>query len=63
LLARYLEAAADGLSLSQFLERVVFAGAAASVTAPVPEDVAGFAAFLERYQAGLAIERTAVEAF
>ncbi|MDR2565889.1 MAG: hypothetical protein LBC97_07490, partial [Bifidobacteriaceae bacterium] len=32
LLARYLEAAADGLSLSQFLERVVFAGAAASVT-------------------------------
>ncbi|MDR1635502.1 MAG: ATPase [Bifidobacteriaceae bacterium] len=62
LLARYLEAREEGLSLAEFLDRIVFAGAAVRVTAPVSQDVAGFAAFLERYQAGLAIERAAVAA-
>ncbi|MDR2373819.1 MAG: ATPase [Bifidobacteriaceae bacterium] len=62
LLARYLEAAQAGLSLADFLTQNVFSDAAAQVTAPQPEDVAGFAAFLKRYEAGLAIERAAVEA-
>jgi hypothetical protein len=62
LLAGYLEAAGAGLSLAEFLDQTVFAAAAVEVTAPRPEDVAGFASFLERYQAGLAIERAAVAA-
>ncbi|MDR3106617.1 MAG: ATPase, partial [Bifidobacteriaceae bacterium] len=61
LLARYLEAAAHGLSLAEFLDSVIFDGAAVDVTAPDPADVAGFAAFLERYQSGLAIERAAIQ--
>jgi hypothetical protein len=34
----------------------VFADAAASVADPVPADVAGFSAYLDRYRAGLAVE-------
>jgi hypothetical protein len=62
LLARYLEAARDGLSLAEFLDQTVFADAPVAVSAPLAADVAGFAAFLERYQAGLAVERAAVDA-
>jgi hypothetical protein len=40
----------------------VFANAAVDVVEPDPGDVAGFAAFLERYSAGLAVERAATEA-
>ncbi len=40
----------------------VFADAAVDVVEPDAADLAGFAAFLERYEAGLAIERAAVEA-
>jgi hypothetical protein len=29
---------------------------------PDPADVAGFAAYLDRYSAGLAVERTAIDA-
>ena len=32
------------------------------VVDPDPADVAGFAAYLDRYRAGLAVERAAVEA-
>ncbi|MDR0592330.1 MAG: ATPase [Bifidobacteriaceae bacterium] len=61
LLARYLEAAEHQLSLAEFLDSVIFDGAGVDVVAPNPDDVAGFAAFLDRYQAGLALERAAVE--
>ena len=48
--------------LSGFLADHVFGDAAADVVEPDPDDVAGFTAFLERYEAGLAVERAAVEA-
>jgi len=40
----------------------VFADAAMVVTEPDPADVAGFSSYLDRYSAGLAIERAATEA-
>jgi sugar (pentulose or hexulose) kinase len=60
-LAGYLEVAADQ-DLSSYLSTRVFAGAVAQTVAPDPLDVQGFDTFLERYSAGLAIERAAVEA-
>ncbi|NQX14234.1 ATPase [Microbacteriaceae bacterium VKM Ac-2855] len=46
--------------LDAFLTDTVFAGYAFETSAPDPADVAGFATYLERYRAGLAVERTAV---
>ena len=60
-LADYL-CSRPGEDLGTWLSTQVFAGAALDVVAPEPEDVAGFARFLERYSAGLAIERAATEA-
>ncbi|MFT3797302.1 xylulokinase [Microbacterium sp.] len=48
-------------SLAAYLDDVVFADAALTVAAPDPADVAGFAAYLDRYRAGLAVEAAAVE--
>ena len=53
---------ADGETLDQFLADKVFGGSAGSEMQPNPADVAGFDAFIERYKAGLPIERAAVEA-
>ena len=50
-----------GQSLGDFLSREVFASAALQTAEPDPSDVAGFDAYMERYVAGLAIERAAVE--
>lgn len=60
LLAAY-RGASDRLSLTDFLATEVFAGTSLETLAPLPSDVAGFAAFLERYRAGLPIERAAVD--
>ncbi|MCR2812429.1 MULTISPECIES: xylulokinase [Microbacterium] len=60
-LASYLSHAAD-TDLSAYLDRAVFAGADVTVADPDPADVAGFAAYLDRYRAGLAIEAAAVAA-
>ena len=60
-LASYLDAAAEQ-DLGTYLASAVFAGADVDVVAPDPADVAGYAAFLERYEAGLAVERAATEA-
>ena len=60
-LAAYLGVAAEQ-DLPTFLGSTVFGDADVEVVAPVPEDVAGFSAFLERYSAGLAIERAAADA-
>lgn len=60
-LAAYLRAA-GGQSLGDYLSDRVFAGAETSVVEPDPADLAGYAAFLDRYHAGLAIERAATEA-
>ena len=51
-----------GTSLDTYLSERVFADAALDVAEPDAADVAGFQAFLERYSAGLAVQRAAVEA-
>ncbi len=61
-LASYLAAAESGLSLGDYLRDRVFAAAEVDTARPEPEDVAGFADYLERYEAGLAVERAAVSA-
>lgn len=60
-LGAYLRSGA-GRSLADYLATEVFADAAVDVVAPDADDVAGFAAYLERYTAGLAAERAAVDA-
>lgn len=50
----------DGSDLRTYLDERVFAGAELDVVEPDAGDVAGFAAYLERYAAGLAVERAAV---
>lgn len=49
------------LDLATYLQERVFAGSGAQAVEPDRADVAGFADYLTRYRAGLAIERTAVE--
>jgi sugar (pentulose or hexulose) kinase len=61
-LAAYLPAAADGTALDAYLQHRVFGGFAFETTNPHPDDVTGFARFLDRYQAGLAVERAAIDA-
>ncbi len=51
----------QGQSLADFLDNEVFEQKSGQVILPDPADVAGFNQFLARYQAGLAIERAAVE--
>ncbi|MCH6231162.1 FGGY-family carbohydrate kinase [Microbacterium sp. CFH 31415] len=60
-LAAYLAEASD-LPLDAYLRDRVFADAEFDVVEPDPEDVPGFAAYLSRYRAGLAVERAAVPA-
>jgi sugar (pentulose or hexulose) kinase len=50
-----------GGSLSDHLEKTVFAGAGMRSVDPDPADVAGFATHLDSYRAGLAVESAAVE--
>jgi sugar (pentulose or hexulose) kinase len=60
-LAAYAAAAPD-LTLQNYLDEHVFATTEFETADPDPADVTGFAAYLERYTAGLAIERAAVAA-
>ena len=61
LLAAYARQRENGEALETYLARRVFAGNAGSRVEPDAGDVRGFAAFMERYKKGLAIERSAVE--
>jgi sugar (pentulose or hexulose) kinase len=61
-LASYVAAAQTGLSLDDYLRTQVFGDAEFDTTAPVADDVAGFATYLDRYRDGLAVERAAVDA-
>jgi sugar (pentulose or hexulose) kinase len=61
LLAAFAVNSTGDETLEDYLSEKVFAGKASSIIQPDPADVAGFAAFMERYQKGLEIERTAVE--
>ncbi|ROQ39526.1 sugar (pentulose or hexulose) kinase [Frondihabitans sp. PhB188] len=60
-LAAYLRRAAD-TSLSDFLDDEVFASSDAVTVDPQPADVAGFAAYLDRYRAALPLQRAAAAA-
>ncbi|HWD61849.1 MAG TPA: FGGY-family carbohydrate kinase [Humibacter sp.] len=59
-LAAYLDEASDR-DLAEYLSDRVFAGTGTQVIDPVPADVAGYSAYLDRYGAGLAIERVAAD--
>lgn len=60
-LAAYLGSGA-GHDLGTYLRDQVFADAALDVVEPDADDAAGFASYLERYDAGLAVERAATQA-
>lgn len=61
LLAAYMLHRAGEEPLEDYLANRVFAGRAGTTVSPDGTDVAGFAAFMDRYRAGLVIERAAVE--
>ncbi|TFV74982.1 ATPase [Blastococcus sp. CT_GayMR19] len=54
-------ASGSDMSLADYLETAVFAGASLQTVEPDPVDVAGFDAFMRRYVAALPVERAAVE--
>jgi sugar (pentulose or hexulose) kinase len=60
-LANYSVRKVKNEPLEVYLSERVFAGQKGSTIAPDRKDVAGFAAFMERYKNGLAIERAAVD--
>ena len=62
LLAAYMTDKNANETLEKFLEDRVFAGMTGTTENPDSADVEGFDKFIERYTAGLAIERAAVEA-
>jgi len=61
LLAAYMLYKTGNEPLEAYLAEKVFAGQQSTTVAPDPRDVAGFAAFMERYKKGLVIERAAVD--
>lgn len=61
-LASYVSAAA-GTTLEEYLDDTVFADVDLHTVEPDPRDVAGYAAFLDRYRGGLVAVAAAVEAF
>jgi len=62
LLAAYMLHRQENQPLEAYLSDRVFAGENGTTITPDPEDIAGFAAFMERYKKGLVIERAAVDA-
>ena len=61
LLASYLVNKKENESLEDFLNEKVFAGNEGISMDPDAKDVEGFDVFIERYKAGLPIERAAVD--
>jgi sugar (pentulose or hexulose) kinase len=62
LLASYMLHKEENETLETYLSNKVFAGDNTATIAPDQRDVDGFTAFMKRYEEGLAIERTAVDA-
>lgn len=62
LLAAYLLYGKEKASLSEYLSQHIFVKQSGITVEPKPEDVKGLESFMESYQAGLSIERAAVEA-
>jgi sugar (pentulose or hexulose) kinase len=61
-LARYLEPAAEGTSLPDYLDSL-FEGKMGVPVAPVPKEVVGFNRYFEHYKAALPLERQAAKLF
>lgn len=61
LLAAYLYERSDGQSLEEYLEQKVFCGNQGSRVEPEEKDVQGFQQFMDRYTAGLMVQRSAVD--
>jgi sugar (pentulose or hexulose) kinase len=61
LLAAFMGMKSAGETLEDFLAERVFAKAEKTVEIPGERDSGGFRAYMERYKAGLAVERAAVE--
>ena len=61
LLASYLVNQKPEQSLEEYLSQEVFHGSVGIVEQPDPANVEGFRNFMKRYQAGLAIQKAAVE--
>jgi sugar (pentulose or hexulose) kinase len=60
--ARGVQGQEDDAELGAWLSERVFSSFAVEAENPDHDDVAGFAAYLERYRAGLAVERAAAHA-
>ncbi|MDR0720211.1 MAG: FGGY-family carbohydrate kinase [Treponema sp.] len=60
LLAAYMALKEPGETLEAYLNKKVFAGNAGSRVEPDAKDIEGFAVYIKRYEAGLAMERSAV---
>jgi sugar (pentulose or hexulose) kinase len=60
-LAAFAAGRAPEQGLADYLDGTVFAGTSLQTADPDPADVAGFDAFMQRYLAGLPVERAAVE--
>lgn len=61
LLAAYMKDKKERETLDEYLSERVFTGQKGSTLAPDPADVAGFDEFIRAYEAGLPIEKAAVE--
>ena len=61
LLADYMLNKAEDESLAEYLSNKVFASENSITINPDPQDIEGFLAFMERYKAGLNIQRAAVD--
>src|ERR671933_2223549 len=59
-LAAFVAGRAPDQTLADYLETAVFTGTSLQTAQPEPADVAGFDAFMQRYVAGLPVERAAV---
>ena len=59
-LAAFATGRSPGQGLADYLDTTVFTGAGLQTAQPEPADVAGFDAFMQRYVAGLPVERAAV---
>jgi sugar (pentulose or hexulose) kinase len=59
LLAVFMLQKGPGETLEAFLEQKVFSGNTGTRVEPDAKDIEGFTAFMKRYSAGLAIERSA----
>ena len=62
LLAAYMMDKEVDEKLENYLEKRIFGELSGETITPYKEDVEGFRIFMERYKAGLAIEKSAIEA-